>query len=243
MGRNLLMALVARNLGNINENKMNRIEEGEKIMKQVCIISIALTGLLFAANCLAGDVMPENPGINSQNKSIKFAQNLAKGDSITPFPKESKPGLHVDNKIGFAVPYPEGWAPAKTRSREIFRAEPNTRYPSLRVWFFPNLTIPLKGLSRMWTTVLKNYSKDKIKILYDQGIKSKSGLDAQETELEWITNEKTPRPNMKINSYYFGIKNGKGWIIVGVYSVNGKVKDEIKKNAYSIQLKAEKGLS
>jgi hypothetical protein len=210
------------------------------MMKKMSIISIVLIGLMLSVNCLAGDLVHKEPVFNSQNI---IAQNAAKSDSATSFPKESKPGLYVDNRIGFAVLYPEEWTPANTQGREIFRAEPEMKYPSFRVWFLPNLQMPLKSLSKMWTSMRKDYSKDEIKVVYDLETKSESGVGAQEIELEWITNENTPRPNLKVNTYCFGIKNSNGWIVVGVTSVNGLVQEDIKKKIHFIELKPETGLS
>lgn len=160
-------------------------------------------------------------------------------DSPPPFPEASKPGLYVNNMIGFALPYPADFAPVQPQGREMFRAEPKNRYPSLRVWFMPNLKMPLKNLSRMWKTNLKDYTKDAIKVVYDQDAKAASGVPSREIELEWVTNEKTSRPGMKINSYYYAVKRSNGWIVVGVFSTNGAVKEEIKEKIYTMQLKPE----
>jgi len=161
------------------------------------------------------------------------------GDSPPPFPEASKPGLYVNSKIGFALPYPEDFTPVQPQGSEIFRAEPQNRYPSLRVWFIPNLKMPLKNLSRMWKTNLKDYSKDAIKVVFDQDAEAASGVLAREIELEWVTNEKTPRPGMKVNSYYYAVKRSNGWIVAGVTSTSGAVKKEIKEKIYMMQLKPE----
>lgn len=165
--------------------------------------------------------------------------NSFASDSHLPFPEVSKPGLYVNNTIGFALSYPESFSPAQPHRREIFRFEPKERYPSLRGWFMPNLKMPLKNLLKMWKTNLKDYSKDTIKVLYDQDIKTASGVVAREIELEWVTNEMAPSPNLKINSYYYAVKRSNGWIVVGVISTNGAVNKEIKEKIYSIQLSPE----
>lgn len=213
-------------------------KRGETIMTKLGMRWMVLYVLVLAAIGLAVGSEGNALIFGSQNTSTL---NLAEGDAS--FPKASKPGLYVDNKIGFALPYPVEWASVKPSGREIFRAQPEARYPSVRAWFFPNFTMPLKNLSMVWTTNLKDYSKGEIKTIYDNETESSSGVVAHETELEWMTNEKTRRPDMKINSYYLALKNSKGWLIIGVYSVNGPVQQDIKEKVRAIQLKSQDNVS
>lgn len=203
-------------------------------MKKKSILRMVLSVLVLATIGLAG---------GSGGITILFAaQNTGKlnmAGSDSSFPETSKPGLHVDNKVGFALPYPDEWTPVKTIRREIFRAQPEARFPSVRAWFFPNFTMPLKNLSKVWATNLKNYSKGDIKTVYDQEAKSSSGVVAHETELEWMTNENAARPDMKMNSYFFAVKQSKGWLVIGVFSVNGPVQQDVKTKVRAIQLKAQ----
>lgn len=210
------------------------------MMKKMGMIWFVWAIMLWGVNCPAAEVGMGKLDIMAQNTPV---QTISKNDAVTDFPKESKAGLYVDSLAGFAVPYPETWSPAEKKGRERFRAEPKTRYPSFRVWFFPNLQLPLEGLSKMWTSILKNYSKGDIKVVYDHETRTAAGVEAREVELEWTTNEKTPRPNMKLNTYYFGIKKPNGWIVVGVYSVDGKVKEDVKKKIHAITLKPETDVS
>lgn len=210
------------------------------MMKTMVMLGIVISFLVPAENGLGGESGGSASVIISQSSGDR---NIAKNESATPFPEKSKPGLFVDSKVGFAILYPVEWASVKPRGREVFRAQPETNYPSLRAWFFPNFTMPLKNLSRVWTTNLKNFSKGEIKTLYDRETKSSSGVVAHEVELEWITNEKTPRPDQKVNSYYFAVKNSKGWVIIGVYSVNGLVQEDIKRKVHAIQIKSQENVS
>ena len=102
-------------------------QKGEFIMKTVSILGAVLAVFLLAFHSSASDSPP-------------------------PFPEASKPGLYVNKKIGFALPYPGDFAPVQPQGREIFRAEPKNRYPSLRVWFMPNLKMPLKNCNMIYIT-------------------------------------------------------------------------------------------
>mgnify|MGYP001818418862 CR=1 FL=1 len=47
---------------------------------------------------------------------------------------------------------------------------------------------------------------------------------------------------MKVNSYYFALKKGNGWLIIGVFSVTGPVQEDIKKKVRAIQLKSQENV-
>lgn len=208
------------------------------IMKNTGILRMALCVLVLVTISLAGGAGENAILFASQNTGNL---NIVENDST--FPEASKPGLHVDNKVGFALPYPDEWASVKPIRSEIFRAQPEARYPSVRVWFFPTLAMPLKNLSKMWSTNLKGYSKGEFKTLYDQETKSSSGVVAHETELEWMTNEESSSPNMKINSYFFALKRSTGMLVISVFNNNGPVQEDIKMKVHAIQLKTQEAAS
>ena len=194
-------------------------------LKQICLIMVSSLLVVFC-HCYQ---------VKSSESQATSGSTPAKTSEAISFPTKSAPGLYVNSSPAFSVSYPSHWLEKaqEPQSASSFRAGSSEGFPELRIYVIPNISAPLEYSAKFYIRELAKIVRD-INLIYDKKINLGDGSPAQEAELEWVDNSE-----IKLNSLFLTVKKEDTWITIVLTNNKGRIDEDIRKIAYSLQIKPE----
>jgi hypothetical protein len=154
----------------------------------------------------------------------------------TTFPAKPEQKLYVNDTTGFSVSYPADWVQKiPDVKNSTFKAEDPRGFQSFRILVIPNVPVALDYSTKIFTTELSKSGKD-VNVLHEKDIKLKDGTSAYEVEIERIADT-----GIKVNSFFLTTKKDDCWIVISLTDRKGKINEDLKQIAYSLNIKTSDG--
>jgi hypothetical protein len=192
---------------------MNMQEGGT--MKKLIILSVILAVILLAENFFA----------------LVNAQDPAKEEKPTFY--RLTPGVYVNGFPRFTVTYPKDWVEQRPHPQEVFRAGG----PTLSAKFIVNIPFPnpqpVDKLADLLVSGFKTIAKD-VTVASDKQSRLRDGTPVREVELQMVLN------GVPINYLSIATKKDDMWIMTGVGSERGRMREDWEAILYSLQFEPDK---
>jgi len=169
--------------------------------------------------------------------TLLWAAFLITGCATQPGkPEPAAPAVKVFKSgwPSFSFSYPADWKNTyKLVQGEVFRANAAEGRPNVTVAVNANMPSPVKFFKRSIFPILSS-SGGEFDVVKDQAVALKSGNEAWETELNWVLNDGTA-----LTTLFVTVKKENIWVTVSVSDAKGKMTDDLRGVAYSLDVDHE----
>jgi hypothetical protein len=141
------------------------------------------------------------------------------------------PGVYVNGWPRFTVTYPKDWVEETPQPQEVFRAG-NPPHGVMLVNVFP-YPLPLDKYADYSLPFWRTIAKD-VTVVSDKSSRLRDGTPAWEVEFQMVMN------GLPLNFCTLATKKGDTLIGVGVGSLRGRIREDLKAILYSLEFQPDK---